>query len=285
MDGVIPTDYRFDLEDKEEIIASSVDAEYAVRGAIPDQIDPRNSELATHGFLQVEMQGSVGACQGVSLTDTAEFAYAFATGEVIQFDWMHAYIESQKENNIRTDGGSTLSGGTRAAKRGFRPKKGNDYPNAYPGWKYVTDAMKKEAEPFPLMSSTVMKDANNIREYIGSGIGIVQIGMPWGPAMKPDAKGIVNDWYTTREDGGHAWTICGYVQDVVVGARSPHGWWPVCKNSWSIRWGLRGYFYFNPVALNKCMQHPHTVCLGRSDMNVPKPRKIKFDFTKQSILG
>lgn len=280
-----PTGYVIDAEEKDWLTATAVEAEYFLRGEQPDKMDPRQSPLADRGFLQVEMQGNIGACQGVSLTDCAEFAYTFATGSVIQFDWMFAYIESQKENNIRTDSGSTLSGGTRAAKRGFRPKADNNYPQSYPGHRYVTDEMVQEAAPYPLESHTEMKSSDQVRDYIGSGNGIVQIGMPWGPAMEPDSKGVINDWYTTRDDGGHAWVIVGYVPDVVVGARSPAGWWPLAKNSWSRRWGLNGYFYFNPVALDKCLKHPHTTCLGRSDMKVPRPRKIKFDFTKNSVFN
>jgi hypothetical protein len=57
----------------------------------------------------------------------------------------------------------------------------------YPGWGYITDAMKAEAKQFQLKSHTAIKSAEDMRAYIGSGIGIVQIGISWNGSMTPDS--------------------------------------------------------------------------------------------------
>jgi ribose 1,5-bisphosphokinase PhnN len=78
--------------------------------------------------------------------------------------------------------------------------------------------------------------------------------------------------------------FCGYVPDHDVGVTSGSGWWALLKNSWNIRWGVRGYAFVAPKAIDQMIRHPHTVMVGRSDMQSPRARRSKFDFTKKSIL-
>jgi C1A family cysteine protease len=129
-----------------------------------------------------------------------------------------------------------------------------------------------------------MKSAEQVKQFIGSGVGIVQIGITWGNEMTPDSQGCIRS-FSGRGGGGHAVVFCGYVPDSDVGARSSTGWWLLLKNSWSKRWGKSGYAYVDPRACDQMIAHRWTSMYGRSDMDSPRPRPIKFDFTKQSILG
>lgn len=286
VDFVQPRGYAIELEDRDELRSSSVKAQYMLRGKQPELMDPRKSLLANRGFLQVEMQGEIGACQGVSLTDTGEFAFTFATGEVIQFDWMFAYLESQKVHKLYgRDVGSTLSGGTKVALEGLAPEEqGVKYPTQYTT-NWCKPQQYVDRKKFLLKSHVETPDSESVRDFLGSALGIVQVGMPWGPAMQPDQFGCINEWYTTRDDGGHAWVIVGYLPDSVVGRKSSCGWWLLIKNSWSKRWGIGGYAYIDPKNVyDKFARHPHSVCYGRSDMETPIARKGKFDFIKNPIL-
>jgi hypothetical protein len=276
--------YPIELEDRDALRSSATEAVLLMLGAVPERMDPRSSALGSQGFLQVEDQQQQGSCQGQSLSDCGEFAHTFATGEVIQISRQYAYIASQMENNIRSDSGSTLEGGTRAFKKGFPLESVAPYAgNRYPGWGYITQAMRDKAI-YKLMSHTEMKSAEHVKQFIGSGVGIVQLGITWGNEMSPDGQGCIRS-FSGRGGGGHAIVFCGYVPDSDVGVKSSAGWWLLLKNSWSKRWGKSGYAYVDPKACDQMLRHQWTSMYGRSDMDSPRPRPIKFDFSKQSILG
>jgi C1A family cysteine protease len=276
--------YPIELEDRDALRSSATEAVLLMLGEVPERMDPRSSALGSQGFLQVEDQGQQGSCQGQSLSCCGEFAHAFATGEVIQISRQYAYIASQMENNIRADNGSTLEGGTRAFKKGFPLESVAPYAgNRYPGWGYITQAMRDKAI-YKLMSHTEMKSAEHVKQFIGSGVGIVQLGITWGNEMSPDGQGCIRS-FSGRGGGGHAIVFCGYVPDSDVGVKSSAGWWLLLKNSWSKRWGKSGYAYVDPKACDQMLRHQWTSMYGRSDMDSPRPRPIKFDFSKQSILG
>ncbi|MFY7700487.1 MAG: C1 family peptidase [Burkholderiaceae bacterium] len=276
--------YPIELEDRDALRSSATEAVLLMLGDLPERMDPRSSALGSQGFLQVEDQGQQGSCQGQSLSCCGEFAHAFATGEVIQISRQYAYIASQMENNIRADNGSTLEGGTRAFKKGFPLESVAPYAgNRYPGWGYITQAMRDKAI-YKLMSHTEMKSAEHVKQFIGSGVGIVQLGITWGNEMSPDGQGCIRS-FSGRGGGGHAIVFAGYVPDSDVGVKSSAGWWLLLKNSWSKRWGKSGYAYVDPKACDQMLRHQWTSMYGRSDMDSPRPRPIKFDFSKQSILG
>jgi hypothetical protein len=278
------TGYPIELENREALLQTQVDAIMLMLGELPERMDPRTSKLADQGFLQVEDQSTQGACQGVSIADTGEFAHAFATGEVIQISKQYAYIASQMENNIRIDGGSTLEGGTRAFMKGFPLESVAPYAGGrYPGWGYITADMRSKAV-YKLMSHTQMRSADQCKQFIGSQIGIVQLGIAWGRWMEPDAAGCIRSFNPGR-GGGHALVFCGYVPDADVGQSSGSGYWFLLKNSWSKRWGKSGYAYVSPRAVDQMIAHQWTSMYGRSDMDSPRPRPIKIDFSKTSILG
>lgn len=277
------TGYPLELENREELLRTQTDAVLLMLGDVPDRMDPRTSKLAEQGFLRVEDQGQIGSCQGQSITDCGEFAHAFATGEVVQISRMYAYIASQMESNIRGDSGSTLEGGTKAFLKGFPLESIAPYTNSYPGYSYITAAMR-QAAVYKLKSHTQMQSADQCKQFIGSQVGIVQIGIAWGQWMEPDAAGCIRS-FAPRGGGGHALVFCGYVPDADVGQSSGSGYWFLMKNSWSQRWGKKGYAYVSPRAVDQMIAHQWTSMYGRSDMDSPRPRPIKVDFTRTSALG
>lgn len=274
--------YRPDLEDKDFLLANQTEARYLSFSEIPEKVDPRQSELWSQNWLQVENQGQIGSCQGQALTENIEYCYTVATGKVLQFSRMYAYLVSQMYDNIRGDRGSTLSGGTKTVReRGCCVESIAPYPSSYPGHSWVTQAMHQDASKYKMLSHTNMSSTDQIKQFIGSGIGIVQIGIAWNNSMNPDSRGCIRT-FSTGGGGGHSVTFTGYLPDDEVGATSSKGWWLLLKNSWGTRWGKGGFAYVDPSACDAMLRHQWTVMIGRSEMNVPEPRPLPVDFTKPS---
>lgn len=270
--------YAIELEDRDALRATATRAEMLMMGDLPARVDPRQHKLYLENWLQVEDQGQIGSCQGQALTECGEYCYTILTGKVIQLSRMYAYIASQMESNIRSDSGSTLSGGTAAFLKGICLESIAPYPSRYPGWSWVTEAMKADAKKYLLKSHTEMKSAEDVKRFIGSGIGIVQIGITWGGDMSPDSNGCIKR-FSGMGGGGHSVVFAGYVTDEDVGVKSTTGWWGLLKNSWSKRWGKAGFAYVDPSAIDSMLRGRFTVMYGRSDMTVPEPRVIDIKFT------
>jgi C1A family cysteine protease len=274
--------YAIEQEDRAGLVATSSTPRYANFGDLPENVDPRKHLLWDQGLLKVENQGSIGSCQGASLSECGEFCYALVTSRVLQFSKMFSYIESQKFDGIRTDSGSTLSGGTKAAmQRGFCPESIAPYPSRYPGWSWVTQAMLSEAQKYKLQSHTTIRQESEVKSYIGSGLGIVHIGISWNRSMTPDSGGFIRS-FSAGGGGGHAVVFCGYLTDAVVGKQSTKGYWYILKNSWGQRWGVDGFAFVDPAAITQMLGHQWSVFIGRSDMKGDDlvPRPLPVDFTK-----
>ena len=272
------TGYAIEKEDREAIYREAVPAEYLMTGELPVRVDPRQTELYKSGnWLPTEDQLAIGACQGNALTENLEFCHAIHTGKVKAYSRMYAYIGSQMEDGIRTDSGSTLSGGTRLAKKGCASEAKAPYPSRYPGWSYITPEMRADAVD-KLESSTTIRSSSQMKQYLGSGIGIVQIGVSWGRSFNPNSLGCITGF--APGGGGHSVVYCGYVPDEDVGASSGAGYWFIMKNSWGTRWGIRGLAFVSPASVDAQLRHQWSVFLGRSDLATPTPRIIHTDFIK-----
>lgn len=276
------TGYPIELENREELAKTSTAVPLYSVGQLPERVDPRRSELAEKGWLQVEDQGQIGSCQGQSLTECLEYCYAVATGAVEQFSRMYAYLLSQQFDGINGDRGSTLNGGTKAARQGICRESVGPYTRSYPGRGWMTATMHEDAKNFRLKSHTELKSAEAIRNYIGAGAGIVQIGIMWGNEMTPDSNGIIRR-FTGSGGGGHAVTLDGYVPWQDVGVQNAAGYYFLLKNSWSKRWGKQGRAYVDPSAVDAMCRHRFSSMIGRSDMETPNIRKLPHNFTEKGI--
>lgn len=265
--------YAIEEEQIDELLATSVEPVFA--DEIPEIMDPRGHELAGRGFLKMENQYSQGSCQGQALTECLEFCFGVEVGKVVQSSRQFAYLVSQMHNNIRGDRGSTLSGGTKCVEHyGICREEIGPYQSRYPGHGWVKQEMYEDAKTYKLGSHTNLRSADEVRAYLGSGMGIVQIGIRWG--VRPDSKGLVTRY--SSSGGGHSVVFAGYLPDDAVGAKSSRGWWGLMKNSWGERWGDKGYAYVDPSAMDAmCRQ----TVIGRSDMITPIPKVERIvDFTK-----
>lgn len=284
------TGYAIEQENQDYLRSQQVDAVMLMLGELPVRVDPRLSPLYAKGWLQTEDQHQQGSCEGNSLTENLEYCYPLATGgQVIQFSRQYAYIRSQMfsgQGGIRGDHGATLEGGTKAAKEGICTEAVGPYMgDNYPGWEYITPERKANASQYRLESITEIKSAEHYKQYLGSGVGCVQIGMNWNNYLQQTEDGFILDFKPTRFDGGHAIGLIGYITDEDAGRKSSAGWWALLKNSHSLRYAKKGWAYVDPRALDKMIAHPNTSCYGRSDLKVPSYRPLPVDWTKESFLG
>ena len=267
--------YALEEENHDELMATSIDPLFA--DEIPHMMDPRGHELAGRGFLKMENQYRQGSCQGQALTECLEFCFGVEVGKVIQSSRQFAYLVSQKYSRITSDRGSTLSGGTYCVEKvGICDEKIGPYQSSYPGHGWLKQGMYDNAKDYKLGSHTTLRSAEEVRAYLGSGMGLVQIGIRWGRSCSPDSKGCIKS-YSSSGGGGHSVVFAGYLPDETVGVKSSRGWWGLMKNSWGSKWGDGGYAYVDPKCIDSmCKQ----TVIGRSDMITPVPKVERIlDFT------
>jgi hypothetical protein len=287
--------YAIEQENRDRIWATSYQLPFRASDSdLPDCIDPRSAPEFAQGWLRTEYQ-KMGGCQGYSLTENGEYNYTVATGKIEQFNPVVSYVMSQKYDGIDGDQGSTLDGGTTAAKDfGFCLHKIGLSEESYPrgGYRAVTKEMADDAAKRRLLSHTDIRDWSAAKTFLGSYMGLGQFGTKWTQGLsRPEANGVIT---SIQGDtlGGHAYTLAGYcavellprdVQDSISRIRNGTKYKEVAivKNSHSERWGAKGWGYLIIEFWEMMCKDNWTVILGRSDMETPEPRKSKVDFTKQ----
>ena len=198
-------------------------------------------------WLRIEDQNGFGSCQGHALSSVCEIAYYNATkGDIIQLSRWFAYVGTQKIDGIRGDQGSTISGGAELAKRyGICPEELCPYPRTY---KYTLSQEQYDAaERFKLKTARRLTTVDDVRIWLDSGMGGINIGVRWG-------------------GGGHAVAIIETIgRDFKL------------SNSWGTQWGDRGFFTWTEREMNSYLRDNYTVAIGLTDMDQVKPRELDWD--------
>ena len=164
-----------------------------------DSFPAFNTESKPTDILRIKNQGSVGACQGFSLSTVFEICYFLATGRQETFSAMAGYILSQRYDGLLgRDVGSTLSAGEKVAtEHGLCLDKDWRFPG-----RYDTRIPSGIQYPFKLVHSRPTNDASVVQEAIDLGLP-VHVGIPWGREM--DAEHVQN--FVGSGGGGHAITF------------------------------------------------------------------------------
>ena len=260
--------YRLDLENHDELQQFSTPFRHLVDGlfSAPPEIDPRP-------WHRIENQGEMGSCQGHAQSSVCEMAFHIATGQVIQFSPLFAYLATQKiDGLLGTDCGSTISGGSQCAMQvGCCPLEVMPYPNPVHYSYLIPSNAYAAASSFKIRSKSTCRSYDDVYSFLASGQGGVELGIAWGDSMTPDARGVIEQFRPGR--GGHAVAFLGYsLRKDSVGRN--YLWLP---NSWGPdSWGIRGWAEVSPVAVDQMFAHPQTVMVGLSDLSVPRPRVIHW---------
>lgn len=238
---------------------------------IPESVDPRP-------WYHIEMQYQLSSCVGNALTGPMELSYRAATGNIEQFSRMDAYLQAQKYSDLvqpgfryfGRDGGALIAGARRAAiEHGVCLEKLFPYPKP-PA--YSTNIPKGETDDagrFKIRSSSTISASNGgdafdqAKTYLGAGVGGLLVGAPW-----PFNIGANHTVTNFRNYGrfGHAWTILGYLKDILVAA-----------NSHDVGFEDKGFFYLNRQGFNEMVANRGVTVVGLSDLTTPRGRKVDWE--------
>lgn len=204
--------------------------------AVKEQVPKFNHKADPAAILNVRDQGSIGACQGMSLSKMFQICYFLSTGRIDNFSEMCGYIIAQKYDGlIGRDVGSTLSGGQKAATI-----HGMCLDTDWPYLKKYSSKIVASKFPFKLASAKPTNDPELIKEAIELGLP-VQTGMSWNSELEQE----VTTKYTGRgARGGHATTL--WLQKENNEYRH--------LNSWGM-WNGDGYSSWTERALEQIVTH------------------------------
>ena len=264
MSDVEFTGYPIELENRDSIIAGSIDLAFTMRDyQAPDEMDPRP-------YMRHDKQGNMGSCQGFSLANCCEYLWAIIFGSVSddrQLSTLYCYLESQRVgpgNLFGLDRGSTIDSGIKVAYAGLLPESDLPYRTPYPAnaRSIVTDAMRTKAAAMKIRSHTWLDSYDAIFRYLSSGSGSVHTGTNWNNSFYA-SNGVLESVSLGRADGGHATAWLGYSRRKDSKGRN---------YIWRLNSHNDAWTELSPSVVDQLAKHPNSSIVGISDLATPEPR-------------
>lgn len=227
----------------------------------PEEVDPRKL-FPAHRW--VENQASQGSCAGHANTTILEYCLGVATqAEPVHLSRQYSYIVAQKKSGISGDRGSTIHGNVQTAVDGipreeFWPYTGRYHTSPPAGW----EPCQNDAKNYRLAKHAVLRSYQDIKDWIASGTGGVNIGIRWGVRDAAVCESYSNS------GGGHAVALIGYTTRKDSQGRN----YILLLNSWGLNWGNGGFCEVAPKAIEQMLQSSYTVMIGMTDMQNIEPR-------------
>ena len=212
-------------------------------------------------------QGSMGSCQGHSITSCVERLLTVGrTYKGTQLSRIYAYLASQQVDGLLgSDRGSTISAGVKVAMQGIPKESDIPYPSParYPGRsqrQQILDSWDSyQTEPFSAKSSwKVPKDPEAIRQFLAGG-GAINLGILWYGGIIPRNR-VVTHFNSNARGGGHALSVLGYEPDRFTLLNS-HG---------------DGLFWVMDDALMAMLNHSWTAAVGVLGSPDPEPEPVDW---------
>jgi len=260
--------YGYDprIERVEELVKNCLNSDYLMSSTFTPTEPPRFIDPRT--WHRIENQGGIGSCQGHMQASMGEGCYWVATnGKVTQFSNIYAYYKTQQIDGLSgRDVGSTLSGGLTVVKNhGLCPLDVMPYPSRY-SWNVPREADKAAAD-YKIKTGVVLRSERELFNFLATGQGFAGMGIMWNN-INTTAQGTI-ERYNYSGGGGHAVGILGY-SERRKGDR-PYYW---VANSWSERWGNKGWAEWSPDAMDEVFRGRYNTVVGYSDLESPHVRKI-----------
>lgn len=236
---------------------------------IPEIMDPRP-------WFDILMQAAMSSCVGHGKAGVMQLCYKQATGNKAYFSRMDAYLQAQKFSDLiqpgfryfGRDGGALVAGARRSSmEHGCCFEADFKYPNGYST--AIPGGETEKAQLFKIQSSSVIKDFDSAKTYLGAGVGGLIVGAPWPFAI--GSNSTVNSFRSYGRQG-HCWCILGYLKDLLVGVNS-HG----------TGFQDRGFFYLNRQGFNEMAANRAVTVVGLSDLTTPRGRKV--DWANESMFA
>lgn len=229
----------FDMKKYKSQFAPKAKVQHLKRqGLLPASVDNRNF------CPPVYNQGMLGACTAFSMgKGLREYLQRLNGEEQVPLSALYLYYEERVLNNtVNEDSGATMTQGMQVLKdKGDAPDADRPY-----GWTYLltykkpntdkanTDAAKwKVANPVQLGGLDDIKTALAAKKPVVFGFVVYQTFMS-AETQKTGKMEMPQPQQGERQVGGHAVMACGYDDERKV---------LIMRNSWSEKWGDKGYFY------------------------------------------
>lgn len=267
--------WRIDLEDFDYLHSlGGEDQIMALCGSYTEvAFDPRK-------VMRIEQQGPVGACAGHSISSGCEWVYMIATGDTnLQLSRAYGYYETQRiDGLLGRDAGSTIQGGIKlATERGICPEELWPYQNRYaPQPPRPLQELYDAAAKYRIAKSIRLTSYEAIRTFIGSGQGMVHLGIPWNGSVD---RAVVTS-FSGGGGGGHSIGLYS-LSDRKDNSGRPYLW---MMNSWGTGWGNQGWAEWAPDAVTAMLRERWAVFVGISDMPNVKPREWTLEDTEKTVM-
>jgi C1A family cysteine protease len=255
--------WRSDLEDHGWLEGSQkrFDAHKFRAVKAPPSIDPRP-------HIHIKDQQQLGACSGFSRSTCEEVLnYIKTNGDSTVLSAMFAYLTNQKCCNcFGADNGATIAGSCQAASQyGICLEQTFPYTGHYTT-KIPTQAVS-EGKQHLINSHAVLTSYNDAFQYLASGTGVIQIGIPVGDAFQNCSATLTADnaqQDMSNPEGGHALAIVGYTTRKDNQGRN----YLILVNSWSTQWGNNGTVEVEPACFDLWTNSNDGSCevVGLSDL-------------------
>jgi hypothetical protein len=247
--------YNIDDENHDDL--ANGDEPELLMSAFADKIPSFNEQIDPTDIAIVLNQGSLGSCQGHSLSMVFQICYYLATGSTAIFSRAAGYYLSQRKDGIKGDKGSTLSGGRWVAtEHGMCCEE---------HWPYIDKYNPTEPDGVPyqykLKVSRPMKTVDEIVNWIKLGLP-VQTGVRWGREMNTE---VVEK--ASKRGGGHStclWTMRGeHINNI---------------NSWGQTWNGDGVHCWSVAAIEEMLDN-NGIFVGYSPdgFDYPEPEAITIE--------
>ena len=237
-------------------------AAFEVGGPVPREVRHRGWMAPTY----VRNQGPRPSCVGhgkssglflLNTIDCKAKGVEFKSGPPAMSAY-YAWRMAQKECGLSGETGATISGASRAAKtHGICLEHTCRYEDAR-----ITEAAIAEGRAHPLLGATtnLKGDPERMRQYLGTGTGVVVIGIKWtaGLASCKASGGYVQ---------GAGGQFYGYHCVLVTGYFEARGeLWFEILNSHGVGFGDQGFMYLRTRDVSALMADPNSEWHGWTDM-------------------
>ena len=222
--------------------------------------------------MTIEDQGQMGSCSGQAMSSCLELLNWFDTqGEKIQLSRMFAYLSAQKlDGLLGRDTGATISGAVKAAKTfGICLEETFPYPPKYSDG--IPARALNEASKHRLIAHAVLNNYDDVFNFLASGVGAVEIGIPWRASLANN-NGVI-DVSTGKTYGGHALAIVGFVRNKKDNQNRKY---LIMANSHGRKWGKNGFALIAPRLFDEWSRDNFSEMIGMSDLEEFRPRLVDW---------
>lgn len=248
--------YAFELERRNQLEIEGNDP-MRMREQFKDSFPTFNLTADPLGAIDILNQGNQGACQGHALATIFQICYFLATGRKESFSRAAAYYLSQRFDGIRTDSGSTLSGGQKVATSGLCLEKYWPYPS-----RYDNREPSGLSYPFKLKVTRPLRTVKEVTDWIDSRLPI-QTGVPWNQSCQRE---VVDNYQALPGSGGHSTVF--WLRSQAGNIKMP--------NSWGRDWCNDGVNEWTESSIDRVLRSRFTVLIGYApdEMSFPEPTPL-----------